>query len=425
MIAREELIEVVDAWVVACGRGVREFPPARPRGEDGLFHARPWRWTWRPRREDRAAECRRSAADNDDLADGRRARPLNRNRGRALAAGAGGDGPSSLREIWSLARGTTESRRRSGHGTLVLRRRAEGRTGARWRSKGLWTCCGARKARTGKSPSGGRANCARSRAPGRSSKRSLRSALPGPAGHCRSAPLGPRGLHPRRSPHRRHHVPLQEGILALHHQLGFARPAPVSASGGHRPRRLGRSLCHRPLGEKPAVAQQGRRHVRKHRRTRRTRHRWPLQRRPLRRLRQRRRHRCFPRAKPGTRALLSQRRPGSSSNRAKPISTSHCRSGHRRWPRRTTTAMDCSIFMSRPTASRSPSRQNVLATEFLSEPERAEWKRRRAEDHPVFRLTGPPNVLLVNKGAGKFARAPEGRSARTLALDLPEHLGGL
>ena len=50
---------------------------------------------------------------------------------------------------------------------------------------------------------------------------------------------------------------------------------------------------------------------------------------------------------------------------------------------------------------------NILATEFLSEPEREEWKRRRAQDHPVFRLTGPPNLLLVNRGDGRFARAPE------------------
>ncbi|MFN0127821.1 MAG: FG-GAP repeat domain-containing protein [Verrucomicrobiales bacterium] len=51
---------------------------------------------------------------------------------------------------------------------------------------------------------------------------------------------------------------------------------------------------------------------------------------------------------------------------------------------------------------------NALANEFLDEAERAEWKRRRAEDHPVFRLTGPPNVLLVNRGGGRFERAPEG-----------------
>ena len=52
--------------------------------------------------------------------------------------------------------------------------------------------------------------------------------------------------------------------------------------------------------------------------------------------------------------------------------------------------------------------RNVLATQFLSPEEQAEWKRRRGEDQPVFRLTGPPNVLLVNKGGGKFARAAEG-----------------
>lgn len=53
--------------------------------------------------------------------------------------------------------------------------------------------------------------------------------------------------------------------------------------------------------------------------------------------------------------------------------------------------------------------KNVLASQFLSPEEQAEWKKRRAEDHPVFRLTGPPNVLLVNRGGGKFARAPEGK----------------
>jgi len=52
---------------------------------------------------------------------------------------------------------------------------------------------------------------------------------------------------------------------------------------------------------------------------------------------------------------------------------------------------------------------NILATQFLTPVEQAEWKRRRAEDHPVFRLTGPPNILLVNKGGGKFERPPEGK----------------
>ncbi len=52
--------------------------------------------------------------------------------------------------------------------------------------------------------------------------------------------------------------------------------------------------------------------------------------------------------------------------------------------------------------------RNILATQFLSAEEQAEWKKRRGEDQPVFRLTGPPNVLLVNKGGGKFARAAEG-----------------
>lgn len=56
--------------------------------------------------------------------------------------------------------------------------------------------------------------------------------------------------------------------------------------------------------------------------------------------------------------------------------------------------------------------RNILASQFLSPEEQAEWKRRRGEDHPVFRLTGPPNVLLVNRGGGKFERAPEGRDTQ-------------
>lgn len=50
--------------------------------------------------------------------------------------------------------------------------------------------------------------------------------------------------------------------------------------------------------------------------------------------------------------------------------------------------------------------RNILAREFLSKEEQEEWKRRRGQDHPVFRLTGPPNVLLLNVGNGKFERAP-------------------
>ena len=56
--------------------------------------------------------------------------------------------------------------------------------------------------------------------------------------------------------------------------------------------------------------------------------------------------------------------------------------------------------------------QNVLATQFLTPEEQTEWKKRRGEDQPVFRLTGPPNVLLLNRGGGKFARAPEGRDVQ-------------
>ncbi len=54
---------------------------------------------------------------------------------------------------------------------------------------------------------------------------------------------------------------------------------------------------------------------------------------------------------------------------------------------------------------------NVLATAFLAPEEREEWKRRRAGDHPVFRLTGPPNVLLMNRGGGRFETAPEAGGA--------------
>ncbi|MGI8602320.1 MAG: FG-GAP repeat domain-containing protein [Verrucomicrobiales bacterium] len=56
--------------------------------------------------------------------------------------------------------------------------------------------------------------------------------------------------------------------------------------------------------------------------------------------------------------------------------------------------------------------KNVLASQFLSPDEQVEWKKRRAEDHPIFRLTGPPNVLLVNRGGGRFERAPEGNATQ-------------
>ncbi|MGK0189724.1 MAG: hypothetical protein ACI9R3_005541 [Verrucomicrobiales bacterium] len=55
--------------------------------------------------------------------------------------------------------------------------------------------------------------------------------------------------------------------------------------------------------------------------------------------------------------------------------------------------------------------QNILATQFLNANERDEWKRRRGRDHPVFRLTGPPNVLLINQGGGKFSRSVDAASA--------------
>lgn len=50
--------------------------------------------------------------------------------------------------------------------------------------------------------------------------------------------------------------------------------------------------------------------------------------------------------------------------------------------------------------------RNIMAEKFLSEEEQMEWKKRRVEDHPVFRLTGPPNVLLMNRGDGTFERVP-------------------
>lgn len=55
--------------------------------------------------------------------------------------------------------------------------------------------------------------------------------------------------------------------------------------------------------------------------------------------------------------------------------------------------------------------RNVLAKEFLSPAEQEEWKRRRVEDHPVFRLTGPPNLLLINQGDGRFVPAPKAGGA--------------
>ena len=48
--------------------------------------------------------------------------------------------------------------------------------------------------------------------------------------------------------------------------------------------------------------------------------------------------------------------------------------------------------------------RNIMAEKFLSPGEQQEWKRRRGKDHPVFRMTGPPNVLLMNRGGGKFER---------------------
>lgn len=55
--------------------------------------------------------------------------------------------------------------------------------------------------------------------------------------------------------------------------------------------------------------------------------------------------------------------------------------------------------------------QNILARQFLSPEEQEEWKRRRGKDHPVFRLTGPPNVLLINQGGGRFKKAIEANGA--------------
>ena len=55
--------------------------------------------------------------------------------------------------------------------------------------------------------------------------------------------------------------------------------------------------------------------------------------------------------------------------------------------------------------------RNILSKQFLSPEEQDEWKRRRGLDHPIFRLTGPPNVLLINQGQGKFRQAPEAGGA--------------
>ena len=54
---------------------------------------------------------------------------------------------------------------------------------------------------------------------------------------------------------------------------------------------------------------------------------------------------------------------------------------------------------------------NILGARFLDPEEREEFKIRRKQDHPVFRLTGPPNVLLLNQGDGRFAKAPRGGGA--------------
>ena len=54
---------------------------------------------------------------------------------------------------------------------------------------------------------------------------------------------------------------------------------------------------------------------------------------------------------------------------------------------------------------------NILGSKFLDPDEREEFKTRRKRDHPVFRLTGPPNVLLLNIGDGRFVRAPRAAGA--------------
>lgn len=53
--------------------------------------------------------------------------------------------------------------------------------------------------------------------------------------------------------------------------------------------------------------------------------------------------------------------------------------------------------------------RELLSREFLTPEQQVEWKKRRIADHPVFRLTGPPNVLLVNRGDGRFELAPEAK----------------
>ena len=53
------------------------------------------------------------------------------------------------------------------------------------------------------------------------------------------------------------------------------------------------------------------------------------------------------------------------------------------------------------------SAQPEWVEKFLSAEEAAEVKRRYAQYHGFLGQVGPPNVLFVNKGDGKFARAPE------------------
>lgn len=55
--------------------------------------------------------------------------------------------------------------------------------------------------------------------------------------------------------------------------------------------------------------------------------------------------------------------------------------------------------------------RNILSKQFLNLEEQEEWKRRRGLDHPIFRLTGPPNVLLINQGGGKFSQAAQAGGA--------------
>jgi hypothetical protein len=53
------------------------------------------------------------------------------------------------------------------------------------------------------------------------------------------------------------------------------------------------------------------------------------------------------------------------------------------------------------------------APELIEPRHLEEWSRRLESDHAIFRRTGPPNLLLVNRGNGRFEEAPESPGLRT------------